>query len=195
MSYESYCDQGGTGVAVRDRRESVSKLTDVQEARSTSYDLPYHKSGTVQSNRATARAKPQTKQVPPASPARWDAVRREIERAERETALMVAAATAGDLIELSNAGFRVVGALEELWRFRSERESDWGDLLNVLQIVLAQVEFERFSPAQCHAIRDFITQCLSAGVVDRDDMEAGIRLLRNAGFDPWKGISATKESV
>jgi len=53
---------------------------------------------------------------------------------------MVAAAKAGDLIELSNAGFRVVASLEELWRLRNEREADWGDLLNILQVSLAQEE-------------------------------------------------------
>src|SRR3990172_2260704 len=123
MAYESYCDQTGTGVAVRDRRETVTKFTDVQEARCTSYDLPYNKSSTVQSAVATVCAKPQKKQLPPTSPARRDAVRRELERAEREAALMVAAAKAGDLIELSNAGFRVVASLEELWRLRNEREA------------------------------------------------------------------------
>jgi radical SAM superfamily enzyme YgiQ (UPF0313 family) len=100
-------------------------------------------------------------------------------------------AESGDLVELSNAGFALRFALEDLWNLRNEREEDWGDLLNLLQGALAQEEFERFKARQCQTIRTIIVDHLSAGVTDIDDIERSIKLLREAGFDPWKGISSS----
>jgi hypothetical protein len=113
--------------------------------------------------------------------------------AEKEACRLESRAKAGDLMELSNAGFRLGEILRELWELREEREDDWGDLLNILQGALAQEEFERFSVDQCRAIRSIIVDHLGSGAVDVDDLERSIRLLREAGFDPWKGISGETE--
>ena len=104
-------------------------------------------------------------------------------------------AKAADLIELSNAGFRLAHLLADLWELRDEREDDWSDLLNVLQAALAKEEFERFSPNQCYAIGVVISDHLAAGAVDIDDIERSIKLLREAGLDPWKGISGDNETL
>ncbi|MCI0489662.1 MAG: hypothetical protein L0229_23995 [Blastocatellia bacterium] len=124
-------------------------------------------------------------------PFRQYTVSRGLAAAEKEASLMEAFAQAGDLIELSQAGFRLKDALSDLWDLRKECEDDWGDLLNILQAVLSQEEFERFSVDQCYAIRSVIADHLGAVAVDIDDIEDSIRLLRKAGFDPWKGISGT----
>ena len=84
--------------------------------------------------------------------------------------------------------------LDELWKLRWEREPDWRDLLNILQGVLAQEEFERFSSDQCAAVRTIITEYLGAGDLDAYDFEHSLTLLRKAGFDPWRGISGNLES-
>lgn len=97
----------------------------------------------------------------------------------------------GDLIELSNAGFALVAVLDDLWKLRGEREADWGDLLNLLQGALAKEEFERFSIQQCTAIKDLISKHLAADEVTLDDLENSIKLLRETGLDPWRGISGT----
>ena len=101
------------------------------------------------------------------------------------------AARTGDLMALSNAGFGLTAALDELWEQRNEGETDWADLLNLLQGALAKEEFERYSTQQCAAIKEIISKYLTADEVKLDDIENSIRLLREAGLDPWKGISGT----
>ena len=101
-------------------------------------------------------------------------------------------ADAGDVIELSNIGFELRNVLSNLWDLRGEREDDWGDLLNLLQIALTQEEFERFSPKQCRAISVLVRDHLGSGVADREDVEHAIAILETVGFDPWKGISSSR---
>lgn len=134
------------------------------------------------------------RQVSISTPARRDALRRALAAAANEAMRMESFAGGGDLVELSNAGFALRFALEDLWDLRKEREEDWGDLLNLLQGALAQEEFERFKAHQCQTIRTIIVDHLSSGVTDIDDIERSIKLLREAGFDPWKGISSSAGS-
>lgn len=101
------------------------------------------------------------------------------------------AAGSGDLIGLSNTGFALVHVLDELWALRNEREADWGDLLNLLQGALAKEEFERYTVRQCAAIKEIISKYLFANEVKLSDFESSVKLLREAGLDPWKGISGT----
>ncbi|MCI0339149.1 MAG: hypothetical protein L0226_16375 [Acidobacteria bacterium] len=110
--------------------------------------------------------------------------------AEQEARDMEEFARAGEVMELSIAGFSLKRALQDLWDLRNDRENDWGDLLNLLQIVLAQVEFEQFTVDQCAAIRKIIVDHLGSGLIDIDDLESSVKLLRKVGFDPWVGISA-----
>lgn len=98
-------------------------------------------------------------------------------------------ARSGELMDLSNCGFSLIYTLDDLWALRENRESDWKDLLNLLQGALAKEEFERYSVEQCIAVRKVITEHLADGYIEIDDLERSIRLLRNAGLDPWKGIS------
>jgi transcriptional regulator with XRE-family HTH domain len=121
--------------------------------------------------------------------AQRQAVRHHLAAAERWANEMMSDAQTGNLMELSNSGFALTAVLDELWALRDEREADWGDLLNLLQGALAKEEFERFSTQQCTAIRKIITDHLAGGYVEIDDLERSIRLLREAGLDPWKGIS------
>lgn len=123
------------------------------------------------------------------APARRDAIRRLLARAESEAMRMEGLAEGADLIELSNAGFALRESLADLWQLRSERESDWGDLLNFLQGALAQEQFERFRLNQCQAIRSVIVDHLGSGVTDADDIERSLKLLCEAELDPWKAIS------
>ena len=112
---------------------------------------------------------------------RADALAHELERA----------VVTEDLMGLSNAGFALVQVLDELWAHRNKREADWGDLLNLLQGALAKDDFERYTAQQCTAIKEIISKHLAADEVTLHDIENSIQLLREAGLDPWKGISGT----
>jgi len=118
-----------------------------------------------------------------------DAIRRGLSAAQTYSAQMTDAAAKGQSIDLANSGFHLTDTLNDLWKCRDVREDDWGDLLNVLQTALAEEVFEKFSENQCSAIYKVITDHLSMGSVDADDLAVAVRILREAGFDPWKTIS------
>jgi len=187
MSYEP-SGEGSNGVIIK-KYGLLSPNVDVQEGRLSGYNIPYEKSGSISSPASIARRTHQKITSPSRGPARRDSVRRWLIRASEEASRMESLAQSGDLMELSNTGFRLQESLNELWKFRDEREEIWRDLLNILQGALAKEEFERFSVEQCQAISSVITDHLGAGAVDDDDVERSIRVLRKAGFDPWKGIS------
>ena len=94
-----------------------------------------------------------------------------------------------DPIEQTNLAFAFKHCLEELWENRNLREANWGDLLNILQAVLAQIEFEIFSGSQKLGIKKVVTEYLCKAEVTDLDMEDALGILSEAGFDPWRGIS------
>ncbi len=121
--------------------------------------------------------------------ARRYAIAEYLKEAVKDAKLMESAAEAGDLMELSIAGNKLRSTLNDLWEARKDREDDWGDLVNTLQIVIAQKEFERYLPEQCKALQLIIERHLGGGRTDTDDLKSSIRLLRKAGVDPWIGIA------
>jgi hypothetical protein len=125
--------------------------------------------------------------------AQRDAIRRNVDRAIDQAGQMLAATEAGELMELSNAGFQFAETLQSLWDLRGAREENWGDLLDLLQTILVNVEFESFTPIQCEAIRDVLVSYLKPWTVEDDDIRSSIRRLREAGFDPWRGLSGPQE--
>ena len=125
--------------------------------------------------------------------ARRYAIAAYLKEAMKEAQSMEAAAESGDLMDLSIAGNRLRSSLNDLWGMRCDREDDWGDLVNILQVVIAQKEFERYRPDQCKAIQLIISRHLGGGRTDIDDLKSSIRLLRKAEFDPWIGLSGMAE--
>lgn len=122
-----------------------------------------------------------------------DAVRRAVGRAIVCTDRMTEAARIGDAMELSNAGFDLLNVLDELWTLRANREPNWRDLLNLLQGALSREHFEAYTTEKCVAINDVVSSHLKAWTVENDDIRSSISILRQAGLDPWKGISAPSE--
>jgi hypothetical protein len=102
---------------------------------------------------------------------------------------MVEAAQAADPIELANAVTDLNFLLDDLWKLREAREPDWAGALNFLQGVLKKADFEAFTPEQCKAIQEVVTNYVGPATVNLDDVEACIEALRGAGFDPWRPIS------
>lgn len=123
-----------------------------------------------------------------------DEIRRGVLRAIGAAKEMTEAAQHGDPMELSNAGFNLGRYLDELWGLRKHRESNWGDLVNLIQGALTREEFERFEEEQCKLIGDILAYHLRPSPVEDDDLRSSVQLLRRAKLDPWKGLSQAKGS-
>jgi hypothetical protein len=195
MSYEFPGDAVKT-TNTTNARKQYSNSADTGRERLTGYVSVTSSSGyrPVQAKRATPKATGAAPSLAPYSQqAQYDALRRELVIAANQSMLMLRLSEKSDLVGLANAGFALRDSLAQLWDLRRLREDDWGDLINLLQTALALEEFEKFSIHQCQAIHSIIVDHLGSGVTDIDDLEAVVSLLRRAGFDPFKAISATDE--
>jgi hypothetical protein len=103
---------------------------------------------------------------------------------------MVAEATVGDPMALADAMSGLQASLRELWRLRKAREDEWADVLNFLQTALSGVVPEKLSVEQSQAVGRVIDEHLAAGVLTDDQPSEARRILRGAGLDPWRAISA-----
>ncbi len=160
------------------------KHTEDQGGRSSNYDLCYSKTGVEPIN-------PKRKaEVTVGKDFQRIATAEVVNRLLREASDTVTKfLTVEGPIEQANLAFTFKGCLEDLWEHRRLREDNWGDLLNILQAVLAQVEFEQLSCSQKLGIKKVVSEYLcKAGVTDADSEEA-LDVLSDAGFDPWRGIS------
>ena len=190
MSYD--IDQGtGTGGGVRLGQKVIDLYETTKAEAPVGYEMTINKSGA-----SIAVLRPDRRRVTDIQdgrlskdPAVRDAIRRSLVTADQLSKQMAAALKSGELIELSNLGFRLEEVLRDLWSYRNQREGEWGDLLNLIQTALAQEEFERFSELQCKAIHRTIVDHLAMGSVDDDDIARAVKLLRESGLDPWKAIS------
>ena len=108
-------------------------------------------------------------------------------RKASETAINLV--TTEDPMEQTNLACSFKDCLEELWDNRNLREDNWGDILNILQAVLAQVEFEVLSGLQKSGIKKVVTEYLCKAELADSDMEDALAILSQAGFDPWRGLS------
>lgn len=167
------------------------KDTEGQESRSGTYDSYYYKTGeepvrpVYQKGSKNVSSKRQFPQI---------AISEEVNRLQRK-ALEKAdqLVEAEDLIEQVNIAFEFKNCLEDLWKNRDNREDNWGDLLNILQIVLAQVEFEQLSVAQKLSIKKVTKDYLCKPEILDPYIDEALEVLSDAGFDPWVGISGEPE--
>jgi hypothetical protein len=167
------------------------KDTEGQESRSSIYDSYYDRTGeeplkpVSQKRSKNVSGKTQFSQI---------AISEEVNRLLRKTSETVAQLVeAEDLIEQANYAFAFKNCLEDLWKNRNNREDNWGDLLNILQIVLAQVEFEQLSVAQKLSIKKITNDYLCTPEILDPDIDDALEVLSGAGFDPWSGISGKPE--
>ena len=107
----------------------------------------------------------------------------------------MAAVDEGELARLNNKAFKLRDTLQDLWALRDEREDDWGDILNHLQIVLEMDEYEGLTAIQCKAVRDIIADHLSVNTAGIDDVENTVRRLLRSGFDPFGSSSPVAEDL
>jgi hypothetical protein len=188
----SYVPTGaeGTGASSKSKRDAFSRTDDSSEGSISGYVTLSGTQGVAVQSQPLHMPSVSSKKRGSA-PARRDEIRRSLVKAKEAAGNLETYAKGGDGMELSLEGFRLRQLLSDLWSLRSEREDDWGDLLNLLQAALAQEEFERFTQEQCHAVHTIVADHLGSGAVGEDDIERAIAVLRGAGFDPWKGISGS----
>ena len=102
---------------------------------------------------------------------------------------MLQAVETEEVMDLASAGIDLQDNLHELWQMRWLREDQWQTVLNFLQSALTQVEFENFNYNQCRAIERIIENYLFQGAIGDNETEEALVVLRQADFDPWRGIS------
>ena len=94
-----------------------------------------------------------------------------------------------DPIESALLGGQLTNSLHELWNFRRCRESDWIELLNVLQIAVPAEEFEFLPPTKRAAIAKIFDETLLTRTVGPTELRRGLKILTDAGFNVWAGLS------
>ncbi|MDB4766543.1 hypothetical protein OAG71_02515 [bacterium] len=75
--------------------------------------------------------------------------------------------------------------VEDLWSDRKQRETEWAQLLNVVNIVLRRIEFEEI---KLIGLKGVLEACriLTAGVVDDEDVRSGLTSLTSSGLNPFE---------
>ncbi len=166
------------------------KDTEGQESRSNIYNPYYNKTGEDVRPISQKRLKKVSSKRQFSQIAISEEVNRLLRKASEKVAQLV---ETEDLIEQANIAFAFKDCLEELWKNKENREDNWGDLLNILQIVLAQVEFEQLSVAQKLGIKKITKDYLCTPEILDPDIDDALEVLSAAGFDPWSGISGKPE--
>ena len=189
----------GTDTRLKPYGNQFSTGSDVQGERSFSYNSAAQTLGSPDSGVSMQRRIPSNRtgagqdSQPKSTPARRDALRRGIQQAVREAEAMVSAARDGESTRLSNSAFSLRDTLQDLWDLRDERDDDWGDLLNTLQIAFGVDDYDALSVAQCVAVKQIISEILVMRTVDVSDIEASVQLLRKSGLDPFGWSSTTSD--
>lgn len=189
MGYDTLTDYNDE-IIHQSRTFGLTKHTESQGSRSGNYDLYYNKTGVdtkpvIQRRSRVVSYKKQVRQI---------AISEEVNRLRRKASAMVdQLVEAEDLIDKANIAFAFKDCLEGLWKNRNNREGNWGDLLNILQIVLAQVEFEKLSVAQKLGLKKVTKNYLCTPEILDSDIDDALEVLSEAGFDPWIGISGEPE--
>jgi len=110
---------------------------------------------------------------------------------------MLKAAEAGEPMELAIATDDLDCALGKLWELRTSRDINWQTLLNHAQGVIRQAFagkcVENLKPDQCQSILAIVEGYLGPATRSPDDIVEVLRLIEDAGFDPYAAISGDQD--
>ena len=168
--------------------------THVQDARSEHYELPYVESG-GQINTLRRGDKPgetQTHTSTQSASARYN-IRRWASHAKDTAITLQNAARDEDFMEATSAGVELTDTLSQLWRLRDGREEEFAEIVNMLQLALAKIDFESITVEQCGHLVEIVEKCLLSGLVDETEVRLTRTLLRDAGLNPWRGLSLRED--
>src|SRR5262249_50754919 len=115
--------------------------------------------------------------------------------AKRAAWAMVEAAKYQEAMTLATAANALDLALRKMWEIRAGRpDMDWRTILNHTRRVLQQCfdnkQVETLSVEQCQRIREIVERHLGPAAKNVDDLRGAVRLMEDAGFDPYAAISA-----
>jgi len=173
--------------------QGIMQNTNVQDARCEYYDLTHERSGVLRKPRVRERAVPTERRQVARNLAGRYAIRKYVDDARQESLRMELAARQGDVMALACAGIALMGCLQELWAMRNVREEEWRSVVNFLQAALTKEEFERLSTEQCKTVHAIIVNYLGGGLLRDEDVLKARMMLRKAGLDPWKAMSASQQ--
>ncbi len=93
-----------------------------------------------------------------------------------------------DFFIRTNSVEQLKDALRELWKFRSQREEQFGEVMNLLQGILAGRSAEDFSSDHLVCMRSVFCQLREEIAFDDDFANAITVELLNGGLDVFRGI-------
>jgi len=93
-----------------------------------------------------------------------------------------------DFFIRTNSVEQLEDALHELWRVRSQREEQFGEIVNLLQGIFAGRKAEDFSTDQLVCIRSVFGQLREQTAYDDEFANAITLELLNGGLDVFRGI-------
>ena len=93
-----------------------------------------------------------------------------------------------DFFLRNNAIEQLKDTLSELWKVRSQREEQFGELINVLQGTFTQRNVEEFTAEQLDCLRSAFGRLRDEPVYDDDFANAITVELLNGGIDAFRGI-------
>ena len=112
------------------------------------------------------------------------------------------AAAVNDLMGVGIAADKLDQSLGELWKMREERDIDWQTILNHMQGMMRTFFLEKraetLTTDQCKRIVELVKDYLGPATKTVDDLNEVLRLIDDAGFDPYAAISgepATEENA
>jgi hypothetical protein len=114
--------------------------------------------------------------------------------AQEAAEAMVGAEALDDRMSLGIAADDLEQALAKLWDLRAGRDIDWQTILNHMQgmmrLFFQEKRAERLTAEQCKTIARLVKDYLGPATKTIDDLNEVLRLIDDAGFDPYAAISA-----
>lgn len=114
-------------------------------------------------------------------------------KAQAAAEAMLQAAKAKDLMDVGVAADQLDQSLSELWNLRDGRDIDWQTILNHMQgmmrVFFLEKRAETLTAEQCKRIVDLVKDYLGPATKTVDDLNEVLRLIDDAGFDPFAAIS------
>jgi hypothetical protein len=113
--------------------------------------------------------------------------------AQEAAEAMLQAAEAKDLMDVGMAADKLDQSLAELWNLREGRDIGWQTILNHMQGMMRTFFLEKraetLTAEQCKRIVELVKDYLGPATKTIDDLNEVLRLIDDAGFDPFAAIS------